>query len=370
MRLCFLGPYSCIHLQRWVRWFLASGRYEIHICSADGEPEENCFWHPLLPPRFPKILSYIQNVYKLKNILKEIKPDILHCHFLSGYGYLGAACGFHPYILTVWGSDVYMHPHQSPLHNWLARYGLRKADLITGDAYDILEAIKKLEPNSGLSDIIQWGVELDDFVADDNLSLRQKLNWEDKLILISVRQFEPLYNIPRILQAIYNLQTQFPNLVGLFLGGGSLQGELENIAKKLDISDKVKIIGKVPRKELIGYLQIADVFVSIPNSDATSVALLEAMSTKKAIIVNDLSANKEWIKEDFNGLIISLNSQNTQNTLEEAIADLLLNPSKRQLFGEHNRKIVEERADNEINMKKMEDYYNRLVVKSFCNILG
>ncbi len=199
MRLCFLGPYSQIHLQRWVHWFRDNGDNEIHICSSDGEPEMDCFWHPLLAPRSPKILSYIRNTFIMKKILREIKPDLLHCHFLGGYGYIAAACGFHPYVLTVWGSDVYLHPHTSILHYWLARYGLRSPDLITGDAKDILRAVKQLEPNSAPSDIIQWGVELDDFIYKDNLALRKKLNLTDKLILISVRQFETLYNIPRIL---------------------------------------------------------------------------------------------------------------------------------------------------------------------------
>ncbi len=85
------------------------------------------------------------------------------------------------------------------------------------------------------------------------------------------------------------------------------------------------------------------------------------MAIEKAIIVNDLAANKEWIKDDFNGLIIP--SDLASDALEKAITMLLLNPEKRQLFGKRSRSIVEESASNDINMKKMEAYYNKLIKK-------
>ena len=39
----------------------------------------------------------------------------------------------------------------------------------------------------------------------------------------------------------------------------------------------------------------ADIFVSIPKSDGTSAALLEAMAAGVTPVVNDLPANWEWV---------------------------------------------------------------------------
>jgi glycosyltransferase involved in cell wall biosynthesis len=48
----------------------------------------------------------------------------------------------------------------------------------------------------------------------------------------------------------------------------------------------------------------AKIWVSIPESDATSISLLEAMACGCIPIVSDLPANREWIKSGVNGIVV------------------------------------------------------------------
>jgi len=79
--------------------------------------------------------GYFLNVPFARKLLRKIKPNLLHAHYASGYGTLGRFCGFHPYVLSVWGSDVYDFPYVLPLKMRLLQKNLRGADLIASTSH-------------------------------------------------------------------------------------------------------------------------------------------------------------------------------------------------------------------------------------------
>ena len=74
--------------------------------------------------------KYIKTLKSVKKLIKEIKPDIVHSHYATSYGMLGALSGFHPFIISVWGSDVFDFPKKSLIHKMILKYNLKKADKI------------------------------------------------------------------------------------------------------------------------------------------------------------------------------------------------------------------------------------------------
>ena len=58
-------------------------------------------------------LVYLKSLLKLKEIIKDFQPGILHAHYARSYGLLGALTSFHPYFISAWGSDVYDFPLKS-----------------------------------------------------------------------------------------------------------------------------------------------------------------------------------------------------------------------------------------------------------------
>ncbi len=58
-------------------------------------------------------LSYLKAIKVIRLIINDFKPDILHSHYASSYGLLGALVRFHPFIISVWGSDVFSFPKRS-----------------------------------------------------------------------------------------------------------------------------------------------------------------------------------------------------------------------------------------------------------------
>lgn len=96
----------------------------------------------------------------------------------------------------------------------------------------------------------------------------------------------------------------------------------------------------------------AKIWVSIPESDATSISLLEAMACGSIPVVSDLPANREWIQSGVNGIVVEdLDS----DFISEA---LTLNQSNAI---EINKKRIEQDGTKESNRAKFLQLYKTIL---------
>jgi len=71
--------------------------------------------------------SFLKSMYliaypRLKKIINNFKPDILHAHYAASYGLMGALTGFHPFVLSAWGIDILTFPQNSIIHKKQIEY--------------------------------------------------------------------------------------------------------------------------------------------------------------------------------------------------------------------------------------------------------
>ena len=69
-------------------------------------------------------------VRALRTVIRKEKPDILHAHYATSYGLVAALSGFHPFVVSVWGSDIYEFPRQSAVNRMAVKYILGRADRV------------------------------------------------------------------------------------------------------------------------------------------------------------------------------------------------------------------------------------------------
>src|SRR5207237_7323337 len=69
----------------------------------------------------------------LGRVVRGIAPDVFHAHFVVEHGFYGAMVGFHPYVVTAWGSDVLVEPERDPVSKLIAKWTLRRADAVTSN---------------------------------------------------------------------------------------------------------------------------------------------------------------------------------------------------------------------------------------------
>ncbi len=365
MRICYLaGP--GVHTNRWAKYFADRG-HEVHMVASgrpSGSPVDNVKLHLLkrFGPR-TRIIGYLINsvpiVTQLKIIISKIKPDVIHAHAIEESALLGAVSGFHPFVVTAWGSDVLIATKESRVSRWIVKCVLKRADLITCDAEHIKKPLMELGANSQKIKRINFGVDTRKFKpGQNNRRLGEDLGIVDSPTIISLRFWEALYDIETLIASMPLVLEEIPQAKLVLLGGGSQEGKLKELSKSLGVSDSVRFVGQVPADELPQYLVSADIFVSIALSDAgLAASTAEAMACGLPVIITDFGDNREWVEDGVNGFIIPLRSP---QVLASRIVYLIRNKDIRQKFGQINRQIIVERNNWEKEMGKMEKFYEEL----------
>ena len=154
------------------------------------------------------------------------------------------------------------------------------------------------------------------------------------------------------IEAAKILSDQYKDVAFLIVGNGPLRNELENLAKKLEIKEKVIFSGV--RTDIPELLQFMDIFVLSSLREGFSIAILEAMAAKKSCVVTDAGGNSEVVEDGVTGFIVP---PNDPIQLADKILTLLKDDNLRNSFGEKGRKRVLENYTAERMVKETERIY-------------
>jgi len=363
MRLAFLAIGRHIHTERWIRWFAARG-HDCHLLTVQPGPVDGVTVHDITREAPTKPLRYWRSLGEVRRLLRDLRPDLLNTHFLTGYGYWGHFSGVHPNVLTVWGDDVYVTPFAHPLKGWLARRALASCDALTGDSVDILAvACRQLGANPDRAFRILWGVDFDVFRPAEARSFRAGLGFGDTdVVFFSPRSYtQPYYNIDVIVAAAARLASADRRARFLFSGYEGDPAPFAARVRAAGLEAVTRVLGRIPHHEFAMALNACDVFVSVPSVDATAVSLLEAMSCGKAVIVSALPSALEWVADGRSGRVVA---PRDEGQLVAAMSDYARDPARRQAHGAAALAIARTQFAFDANMANVAAIYERLVTGS------
>ena len=131
--LCYLADAADIHTQRWA-WHFAERGHRVTVISLNPFDLEGVNVVYIKPAtRWPR-LNYIVSALTVRRLIRQLQPDILHAHYATGHGLLGAIAGLHPFVVTAWGTDILISPEESFVYRRLVHWVLERADLVTSMA--------------------------------------------------------------------------------------------------------------------------------------------------------------------------------------------------------------------------------------------
>ncbi len=312
---------------------------------------------------FPRFLSF-QTALHLKKWLKHIQPDILHTGWITDMGFIGALSGFKPILSMPFGSDILIRPYQSISSKWIARFTLRRADMIYCDCELVKNKVIELSRCTPKKIFVlpQSGTDLNIFRPLNTHSLiREKLGWKNKEILIMTRQFEDIYGIDYFIEALPAVIRQRPSVRVILVGAGPMENAYRNKITKLGLDNYIHFAGWVDDRAMAEYLNAANIYVTTSLSDGTSASMLEAMACGLPVVVSDAPVYFEWVEDGVNGFIVP---RCDSVTLAKRLIQLIDNKHLQQSMGTRNLKIAQEKADWEKNFDVLENAYNILTSRS------
>jgi glycosyltransferase involved in cell wall biosynthesis len=364
IRICYLANASSIHTRRLASFF--ARKHEVHIISFEEGKIDGGIVHRIRMPfisrnkTFPLKLLYLG---RIRRLVEEIDPDVIHAVYVTNYGFFASKCDIHPFVLTAIGSDVLSLDTELRIVQWVKRRlacsALRKADVITTNGLNTAQRMQQLGVKSQDIKTFQFGIDVDKFRhSKRGLLLKKELGLSGPIV-ISSRNFYPIYDVETLVRAIPFVLRRFPTALFLIAGRGSEEGKLRALAGSLNITEKVRFVGHIPNDGLPNYLSAADVYVSTSLSDSSvSVSTAEAMACELPVIVTDVADNRKWVDDGVNGFVVP---SKDPKSLAEKIVFLLEHEDVRKRFGKINRLIIEDRDNYVKEMSKLEEIYKKAV---------
>ena len=283
-------------------------KHEVFVIASESDiPEEN---FKILKIKGKKLftgntlmdaISYFPNLVRIrKEILRLYKKygfDIFNIHHSS----LNPAFKGLPAVIT-W--------HGSPISNNIIRIKFNKL---------VLRSLKRNKVSISVSDYLK--TELSKTIPKikikriyNGVSNEFKPTNEEKEFMFFVGRLEEHKSIHELI----NLSKEI-NFSLHIIGSGPLENKLKNYTKKIN-ADKVKFLGKIPRKELIKQYQKCSFFVSASKWEGFGLIFLEAAACDKPSISYAKGSIPEVIQNNKTGFVTN-NYQELKQKTETLIKD-------------------------------------------------
>lgn len=296
---------------------------------------------------------------KLRKFIKEIKPDLIHAMripyegMLTTHALVGARSPRPiPFLVSVWGNDFTLHASSTPLMKSHTKFVLQHVDALHADTNRDIKLAQEyglpkekptlVNPGNG-------GIRNDIFYPPEELVKNP--------IVINPRGVRPYVRNDSFFKAIPLVLEKIPTAKFICT---SMQGEAQAMKwiNDLNISHAVELLPAIEYKKMADVFRSAQIVVSPSIHDGTPNSLIEAMACGCFPVAGDLESIREWITHGQNGLLFDSNNP-------QSIADAILLGLEREDLRHDaaglNTKLIYTKADYDVNMKKVEEFYKSIL---------
>ena len=309
----------------------------------------------------------------LRQVVQEVRPDILHAHSpgLNGIAALQVGARFHiPLVYEVrafWEDAAVDHGTSK---EWGVRYRLTRAL----ETYVLQRSAAVTTICEGLrSDIVRRGIPEEKVTVIPNAVdpnrfsingrpnplLQKKLGLDGKLILGFIGSFYAYEGLSLLLRALPGIIEKVPDVHLLLVGGGAEELRLKAMVNSAGLQGRVIMTGRVPHDDIQDYYNLIDIFVyprlSMRLTDlVTPLKPLEAMAQGRLVLASDVGGHRELIRSGENGRLFK---SGEVAALQAAAIDLLRNRGGWQALRERGRAFVESERNWAASVRRYRDVY-------------
>ena len=259
-----------------------------------------------LKSRFSYIIVFFFSIFRLHKFLKNQKPDYLIVHLMT----------FIPLTLLLFFNyktkiilRISGHPKLNYLRSLFWKIVRKKIYLITTPTKSTLTllneskifGLEKLrylpEPVLNFEEIKKKG-----FKKDANY---KKINQGNNIISIGRLTYQK--NFQFLIKAFYEINKEYPEFNLIILGEGEEKQKLKQLIKKLNLQEKISLVGY--KENIYEYLAKAKIFVLSSHWEDPGFVLIEAGYSNKIVLSSNCpNGPKELLDNGKNGFLFEKNS--------------------------------------------------------------
>lgn len=330
--------------------------YTVYMVTQYKQEDEYC-----LKPGITRILSditpgeekngrignFFARFFKLRNIFKKIKPDIVFsCNGKNNF--MAECAGMGLYCRTVVSvvADPKME-YPTKLLRLLAKVLFRFADGIVFQTKEAMDFFPKAVRKKGV-------------ILPNSLNpqfIRERFEGERKKEIVAVGRLDDNKNHAMLLEAFAEIKEDFPDYRVVIYGEGEDRSKLEKLVAKRKLDGRVSLPGRTDKIEEKIYK--SSLFVMTSDTEGMPNALIEAMSLGLCVISTDCPCGgpRELITPGKNGYLVPVRDT---EALKEQLVYCLSHPEETESVGREAARIQESMAPDSVN-RKWEEYFGKVM---------
>lgn len=265
-------------------------------------------WHPryLAIPKVgvgvtPRLL-YASALSMVRRLMAQGRRfDVIDAHYFYPDGVAAARLGRAlklPVVITGRGTDLTLIP-DLPGPRSQIQWAASEASAMITVCDDLRTRLIELGAAADRTLVLRNGVDLSLFAVGDREATRRTLNLTG-FTLLSVGALIPRKGHDLVIRALVDCA----DCTLLIAGGGPLRSELEVLATRLGVDNRVRFLGEVPHAELPRLYGAADVMVLASAREGWANVLLEAMACGTPVLASNVNGTSEVVRAPEAGMLL------------------------------------------------------------------
>ncbi len=294
-----------------------------------------------------RIGNFVRRLLKLRQIFKDIRPDIVFsCSGKNNFMAMAANTFLKNKVVVSVVADP-VQEYYTKAMRFLAKNYFAFADgIVLQTAQAKAYFPKRIQKKS--------------IILPNSLNpkfLKTRYEGIRKKEIVAVGRLDDNKNHAMLIRAFAGLTNEFPEYTVTVYGEGEVRGKLEKLIKELKLENKVFLPGRTDAIE--DKIYESSLFVMTSDAEGMPNAMLEAMSLGLPVISTDCPCGgpAEMIRHGENGYLIPVRDE---KALEEQIRYCLRNPEEMECVGIKAAEIQAFMNPDIVN-KKWEEYFNRIM---------
>lgn len=299
--------------------------------------------------------------FKLRKIIKEYQPDIIHFHLPNPLVTL-----YYLFIPMLKGKKLVLHWHSDIVkQKKILKFYLPLQNFILKRSNKIIVTSPNYRSSEYLSDFLDK-VEVVPNIVDKSKFILTRENVENidkvkkkyigKKIVFFLGRHVEYKGIEYLIKASNYFSEETKVLIA---GSGPLTQSLQEMAKG---NPKIEFLGRISNNEVKEYLYASDIFAfpSITKNEAFGVALAEALCCGTPAVCFDIEGSGvSFVNQNqYTGYVVE---NKNHIKFSEAINELANNDELRNEFSKNSKEWIEKELSKEVLNSKIKKLYLKLI---------
>jgi glycosyltransferase involved in cell wall biosynthesis len=289
---------------------------------------------------------------KLYRAYRTLKPDVIVLH--------GSAFIFVAWLYRFFNRRTLIFVRETQAHHlktnrewfWL-KWSLRLSQKLIFLTTESLNGVVQKFP--GLS-VAQKAVIIPNGIDMDLYKPTVYVGSDKGLTLGMQSRLQRIKDHPTLLRAFRIVMNQFPDLeLKLRIAGdGVTMVELKELAVKLNIAERVELLGMLPEQELAAFMNELDIYIHATFGETMSNSIMQAMACGLPIVASDVWGVNNMLEHHQTALLVPVQDP---EAMASALVQLITNKNLRADLGTMARKEAVEKYSNDRLFKEYSTLY-------------